>query len=561
MDLNALVDLLKRLLQNEELRSINSQVAFVKKTFETKYSMLLDQKKSQFLKDGGALNDFFFSNPSKAAFVQLMTAYKKRKKAHFEALEVQMKANLDKRIALIEQLKQIIEKADFSSMYNEFKALQAAWKSIGPVPRTKYNTTWRNYHHHVSRFYDLLHLNKDLRELDFKHNLEEKLKLLERVELLSKEEDVVSACRELQVLHKKWREDIGPVSKEHREVIWEQFRAATKKIHDKKEAFYQSQKANYELNLASKLAIVEQLENFEFTQNSTHRNWQQSIKEFEAIRESFFQIGKVPPKKSQFVWERLKASTKNFNQAKNSFYKDLNRTQQANLKKKRALVALAKSLKDSQDYKHAAAELKRIQSEWKTIGHVPRKFADKIWKEFSDSCNCFFKKDHSLHDLGSHEEQEALKTKRSFLKQIGAVFGNPKLDVEEVRAYIDTWRQIGPVPKKEKSIENDFKKALGTLCDQLGVEEEESALLRYQCGLSSRVLTDSRLLNTEIQSARDKVEQLTKEITQLQNNINFIANSDDENPLLKEVNASIDQRITDLSLWKRKLKYLRGQQG
>ena len=558
LDLEALVKELGKTTQNANVTAVKSNVEEIKKVFDEKFSLLLAEKKAQFLSEGGTPIDFYFSSPLKVTFNELMATYKAKRKAHYDALDTQLKENLSKRIAAIESLKEIIEKADAKTMYNDFRQLQHTWKAIGPVPRTKYNTTWRNYHHHVERFYDLLHLNKDLRELDFKHNLEEKLKIVARAEHLSEQVDLESAFKELQVLHKKWKEEIGPVSKDFSEEIWQKFSAATKKIHSKRDVFFEGQKIQYEENLKLKIAVIETLEVYDTATNKTHSDWQRSIKEFEAVRENFFKIGKVPRQKSQQIWERLKVTTKKFNHTKNAFYKELNHTQQDNLQKKLALVALATSLKDSEEFEHASNEMKRIQAEWKTIGHVPRKFSDKIWKEFKGACNHYFDRVHKIQDSGSVAEQEALATKKEFLQQIQGVFGNSDIDIEEVKAYLKTWKNIGRVPRKEKAIELEFNKAIEILFEQLEVSGEELVMMKYKIKMDALSLDNPRKIEGEIQFVRKKVDEITKEIKQLENNISFISNADDDNPLVANVKESIAKNSSTLILWKQKLTFLRG---
>ena len=396
LDMEALVKELESLLKNEKIQAVKSAVEAIRKSFDAKFSALLAEKKSAFLKEGGESIDFFFSSPLKVKFNELLAEYRKRRNAHYAELEAQLKENLEKRFEVIDKLKSLIENADSKTMHKEFKELDAVWKSIGPVPRTKYNNTWRNYHHHVERFYDLLHINNDLRELDFKHNLEEKLKIVAKVEALSKVNDVTTAFNELQKLHKLWKEDIGPVSREFREEIWQKFSAATKVIHDKRAEYNEGQKLKYAENLQLKRAVISDLEKFDTTNCKSHSDWQKAIKEFESKRENYFKIGKVSGSKRQNVWEQLKTVTKKFNHSKNKFYKELNTEQQENLKKKQELVALAVSLKDNDDYASVTPQMKKIQADWKTIGHVPRKYSDKIWKEFKEACNYYFDNLHTF---------------------------------------------------------------------------------------------------------------------------------------------------------------------
>tara|TARA_B100000809_G_scaffold105703_1_gene104227 strand:+ start:23721 stop:25664 length:1944 start_codon:yes stop_codon:yes gene_type:complete len=553
-----LVTELRSLVGSQAVQSIKSSVDYLKKAFDTKFSTLLAEKKAAFLAEGGVSIDFHYSSPVKIELNSIITDYRAKRSTHYAALETQLKDNLEKRLAAIESLKELIEKSDSKTMHHDFKVLQEQWKAIGPVPRTKYNNTWRNYHHHVERFYDLLHMNNDLRELDFKHNLEEKVKILERAFELSQIEDVAFAFKELQVLHKSWKEEIGPVSREFREEIWEKFSQATKIIHDKRDRFFEIQKSKYQENVQLKIDVITTLEGFDTSKNKTHSDWQKSIKEFEAKREVFFTVGKVPRNKSQKIWDKLKVATKNFNHAKNIFYKELNSEQHQNLEKKLALLELAKELKDSDDFKDATGKMKRIQADWKTIGHVPRKFSDKIWKEFKDSCNHYFDRIHQIQDNGSNEEIEALATKKEFLSQIIGVIGNADITLEEVKAYIQTWKNIGRVPRKEKQIEADFNSAIEKLFTQLSIEGEELAMLKYRMLIDSYVISNNnRKVESEVQFVRKKIDELWKGIQQLENNISFIANATEDNPLVVNVRNSIVSQTKDLNVWKSKLSFLR----
>jgi len=563
MDYNSLsmkevVQEIKNLLKNEKIQTIKSNVESLRKSFDNKFSALIAQKKADFLADGGESIDFHYSDPLKIEFNEIIKDYRSKKDRYYSDLELQLKENLEKRVTIIDKLKELIEKADAKTMHKEFKELQDIWKNIGPVPRTKYNNTWRNYHHHVERFYDLLHMNNDLRELDFKHNLEKKIKIVEEAFQLSLLEDVSNSFKRLQELHKAWKEDVGPVSREFREEIWQKFSEATKIIHDKRDKYFNQQRSNYQDNIHKKLDIIKSLENFDFSQNKTHLDWQKSIKEFELKREVFFTIGKVPRNNSQKIWDQLKDVTRKFNHAKNLFYKDLNSIQHKNLEKKQALLELAKSLKDSDDFKNATGQMKKIQADWKVIGHVPRKYSDKIWKEFKEACNHYFDRIHQIQDNGTSEQIEAFETKKEFLSQIIGVIGNSEITLEEVKAYIKTWKNIGKVPRKDKQIEIDFNDTIEKLFGQLNIRGEELKMLKYKMQIDLMVSSNNtRKIESEIIFLRKRIDEITKGIQQLETNINFIANASEDNPLVQNVRESISEQMNNLKVWKIKLTYVR----
>ena len=321
-------------------------------------------------------------------------------------------------MALIEELKHLIDNAEPSTMYSQFKKLQDKWRSIGNIPRTKYNDTWHTYHHHVERFYDLLHLSNDLRDLDFKHNLEEKLKLVVKAEELAEGNDLNKAFKELQVLHRLWKEDIGPVGREHREEIWERFSNATKKIHEQRHVLQKDLESRYEDNVIIKREVIDKISNLVDDKIDSHKIWQQKIKELETLRQEFFKMGRVPRAVNERIWKEFKDATRSFNKIKNNFYKNIKKGQHDNLTKKNALVEKAESLKDSEDWDITSEVMKQIQAEWKTIGHVPRKYSDKIWKKFKDACNHYFDRLHGVQDEANKDQVESFNKKKELLENL-----------------------------------------------------------------------------------------------------------------------------------------------
>ncbi|MGA1340983.1 MAG: DUF349 domain-containing protein, partial [Flavobacteriaceae bacterium] len=259
-------------------------------------------------------------------------------------------------------------------------------------PRDKYNDVWRTYHHHMEIFYDFLNLNRELRDLDFKHNLEEKLKLVERAEELAEQTDIHQAFQELQVLHKIWKEDLGPVDKEHRNEIWDRFSKATKTIHDKRQAYFASLDKDLEVNLHAKEEILEKIKQLTLQAPTSHKEIQNQIKSMESLRQSFMEIGKVPSKQSDKIWRSFKVLSRTFNKNKNNFFKNIKKDQNDHLTQKRALLEIAQGLVEAEINEANTAELKRIQAAWKEVGHVPRKFSDALWKDFKSACNAYFER-------------------------------------------------------------------------------------------------------------------------------------------------------------------------
>lgn len=555
MELEKLVDELKKLLKDHPVQQLKSNVDALKTAFNSKFGALLANKKEAFLAEGGNSIDFQFSSPVKTEYNKLLGEYKTRRDAYYSQLEKQLKENLERRNNLIEELKNLIENADPKTMYNDFQEIQNRWKSIGPVPKTKYNDTWRTYHHHVERFYDLLHLNKDFRELDFKHNLEEKLGLIERAEALNDIEDVNVAFKELQELHRLWKEEVGPVAKENREEVWGKFSEATKKIHDKRHQYFRELKSKYQEMIDIKLAVAAEIKAYDTSKNKTHNDWQKSIVEIEKLRKKYFDIGKLPYSKSEAVWQEFKAATKKFNTAKNAFYKNEKSAQNDNLKRKMELVELAESLKDSEDWNETTNTMKRIQSDWKKIGHVPRKFSDDIWKRFKNACNHYFDRLHALKNEQNKEQLATVEAKKDYIEQVKSQDIKTEEDVERV---LGEWRDLGALPRNARHLDEKFNKAMDAHLEKLDLNRVDVEMMKFKNVVDSYLSQeDYRKLDSEQFFIRKKIDETVREMQQLENNLSFISNATEDNPLVQNVRKGIQDFKDQLDLWQEKLDYLK----
>ena len=553
--LDQLVGALEKLLKNNPIHSIKNELEAIKSNFNKKFGALLAAKKAAFLEAGGNSIDFQFSSPVKQHYNRLLSDYKKQRDAYYKNLEQQLNENLEKRLTIIDQLKQLIKEANTKTMYKSFKELQDKWKTIGPVPRTTYNDTWKIYHHHVERFYDLLHLSNDFRDLDFKHNLEEKLKIITIAEQLAEATDVNKAFKELQNLHKAWKEDLGPVPKEQREEVWQRFSTATKKIHDRRHDYFREMRSKYDEIIEKKLTIVSVIDAYDTSKNLTHKNWQKSIKEIELLRQEFFDAGKLPYAKSEELWQKFKAVTKKFNSAKNKFYKQEKSVQQENLKKKIAMIEIAESLKDSEDWKMATEAMKQVQSDWKKIGHVPRKFSDEIWKRFKAACNHYFDRYHNQQNTINKEQQEVVEAKKAFLDE----FRNEEKPTREtILKAIESWNALGRLPRNMRHLEGKFNKEIEKLLVDISIDKKEVAMLKFT-GVVDAYLADgdTRKLDSEQLFVRKRIDEIGKEIQQLENNLGFFSNAKVDNPLVKNVHKQIDEFKSELAIWKTKLDYLK----
>ncbi|GAA4818690.1 DUF349 domain-containing protein [Litoribaculum gwangyangense] len=561
MSLEALAIELEKLIKNEKVQAIRSHVHSINTEFKTKFQALLDEKKEDFLNDGGNEIDFYYSSPIQKRFKEAYREYRKKLNDHYQNLEKNLKQNLADKLEIIEELKGLINvEENINTTYKHFKELQERWRNTGPIPRDKYNNAWNSYHHHVEMFYDFLHLNRDLRDLDFKHNLEKKLLIIERAEELAKDDDVMRAFRELQELHKMWKEELGPVGKEHREEIWQRFKTATKTINDKRQVYYQEIDKIYEKNLDKKLEIIAKIDAITAQENKSHGGLQNKIKEVETLREAFFNAGKVPLKVNEDTWAKFKDSVRRFNRKKNAFYKELKKDQYNNLQKKLDLIKIAEDNKDSDDFEVTTPLMKKIQSDWKKIGHVPRKDSDKIWKRFKTACNYYFDRIHANKNAANKEFIEAFNKKNELLDTLKELKlkGSKESNIELIKGYISQWQDIGRVPNDKRYIEGKFQKTIDSLLTSLDMEKNEVEMIKFENKLDTlNAADDNRDLDNERTFISKKISEVKSQINQLENNLQFFTNVDDDNPLVKEVHNNIKAHKESLKLWKSKLKKIK----
>ncbi|WP_370476829.1 DUF349 domain-containing protein [Tamlana flava] len=561
MSLEALAIELERLLKNEKVQAIRNHVNSINSEFKTKFQALIDEKKEDFINDGGHEMDFYYSSPVQKRFKAAYREYRKKLNEHYQSLEKNLKQNLADKLEIIEELKGLIDvEENINTTYKHFKELQERWRNTGPIPRDKYNNAWNSYHHHVEMFYDFLHLNRDLRDLDFKHNLEKKLLIIERAEELAKDNNVMHAFRELQELHKMWKEELGPVAREHREEIWERFKAATKIINDKRQLYYQEIDKVYEKNLEKKLEIISQIDVATGQESNTHGAWQKKIKVVEQLRDAFFNAGKVPIKVNEDTWAKFKEAVRTFNRQKNAFYKGLKKDQYNNLQLKLDLIKIAEDNKDSEDFETVTPLMKKIQSDWKKIGHVPRKDSDKIWKRFKVACNHYFDRIHAKRNAASKEQVEAYNKKNELLDKLKDLKLPKDKDesVNLIKEQISEWQKLGKVPNDKRFIEGKFQKTIDELLTGLKMAKNEVEMIKFENKLDVlNASEDSRNLDNERAFIRKKIDEVKSQINQLENNLQFFTNVEDDNPVVKEVKNNIKEHKESLKLWKNKLSKIK----
>ena len=565
LSLEELVDALQNLVSTDKVLAAKDHIEEIKKSFLAKYNHLIEEKKEEFLAENQDPNeDFQYHSPLKTNFDKYYSIFRDAKNTHFKSLQTNLKTNLETRLAIVEELKELINpQANIKDTLKHFNDLRERWKNAGAIPKDKYNHVWNNFHFHVENFYDYLHLDREARDLDFKHNLEQKQKIVARVEELVKEADINKAFRELQDLHRIWKEDIGPVSREHRDEIWNKFSDLTKQMHDKREVLFENQRGTELENLAKKKDIIAQIEVLATEKVNAHSQWLAQIEKVEALRTAFFSAGKVPSDVNEETWSAFKTAVRNFNSFKNSFYKDIKKDQNDNLSKKTALVAKAKELQESTDFATTTPIMKQIQEEWKQIGHVPRKYSDKIWKEFKDACNHYFEKLKEQKNEENTEEVAAFDNKKAYLETLREfqLVGEHKADLDAIKLHIETWKNFGKVPFPRRHIEGKFNKILDALFEKLNLSKKDTEMMRFANRMDHLSEShDTRKLDNEKIFIMRKIDEVQHEIFQLENNIQFFTNTKNakkENSIVLEVRKNIERHKESIDVWKEKLKQLR----
>jgi hypothetical protein len=555
MDLESLVQSFEEIIKKDNIQQIRPNVNKIKKVFNSKFNQLLNENKKKFIEEGGNIIDFNFSHPQKKKFNTLSKVFREKNEL-FEKKRIETyKKNLQLRLQIIDSIKNLIDtNLNTNKSYNEFRDLQDQWREIGKVPLKDANNVWNNYRHHVERFYDFLHLDRDLRERDYKYNFEKKSKLIEKANSLSKETNLGRAFRELQALHKIWKEELGPVAKEHRINLWNEFSNATKAINEKRKIFNTQIEEKLVENLKLKEEIINKIKSVSELENKTHTEWQNKIKEIENLRKKFLKIGNVPRKQNNKTWTDFKTAVRVFNKNKNNFYKKLKKEQADNLRRKQELTEIAEKNKDNNNLETTVVLMKKIQNQWKEIGHIPRKESNKLWKRFRTACNEFFDRYHEQNISGTEEEIKAFNDKEIILESLKSFeFGKQKkANYNKLKEISIEWAKIGNTPRNKKFIDKEFNKIINSNLKSIGAEEEEINDLKYYIKLNE-LTKNPKSLNNELQFVKNKVGELKSQINQFENNLQFFSNVDMNNPMIIEVNKKIENHKYELKKWTDKI--------
>lgn len=509
--------------------------------------------------DGGGNPEAYQIMPDEdeETFKQQMAIVREKRARIFQQQEAEKQANLEKKLEIIEKIKAMATSPDEANKsYNEFKELQQQWKDIKNVPADRASELWRNYQLYVEQFYDLLKLNSEAREYDFKKNLETKTKLCEAAEKLADEEDVISAFHQLQELHQQYRET-GPVAKELREQIWTRFKAASTVINKRHQQHFEDLRSKEEENLTLKTALCEKVEEISKQENKTASDWEKRSKEIIDIQNQWKTIGFAPQKMNVKIFERFRAACDDFFGRKSEFFKEMKQAYAANIEKKKALVEKAQALADSKDWKVTSDKLINLQKEWKTIGVVPKKIGDQLWHDFLNACNKFFEARNAANAGARNEERENLEKKRSIIEQIKALVADAaNATREKVQALTDEYNKVGHVPYKEKdALYAAYHEALDAIYKELNISNKRRRLDDFKSNIRNMAKRGEDAIDNERGRLTRRFEQLKQEIQTYENNLGFLnASSKKGNSLIDEMNRKVQKLRDDLELVRQKIK-------
>ena len=509
--------------------------------------------------DGGGDPEAYQITPDvdEEAFKAEMGIIKERRQQLFKEQEQEKQDNLQKKLGIIEKIKNMLTSPEEANKsYKEFKALQDEWKEIKNVPAEKANELWRNYQLYVEQFYDLLKLNSEAREYDFKKNLELKTKLCEAAEKLADEPEVISAFHQLQKLHQEFRE-IGPVSKELREEIWTRFKAASTVINKRHQQHFEDLRAKEEDNLARKTALCEKVEAIAAEENKGTGDWERHTKEIIAVQAEWKTIGFAPQKMNVKIFERFRAACDDFFGRKAEYFKNLKENFKENAEKKRALIEKAKALQDSTDWKSTSDKLINLQKEWKTIGMVPKKLGDQLWEEFLGACNKFFEARNASGANTRGEEYQNLEKKRGIIEQLKAVAEEAGEGLQEkVQKLVEEYQGIGHVPFKEKDkLYEEYHAILDKLYKELNISVAKRRLNKFKDSLKQVAERGENALDNERARLMRQYEQLKADVQTYENNLGFLnAASKKGNSLIDEMNRKVQKLKDEVQLVREKIK-------
>ena len=552
-----------REIQEEDNGGDKNELDLLKQVFYKLHKAAQMAARNAFIEAGGQPEDWRAEiDGAEENFKALMTSIRQRRAEIAESLEKQKEENLTRKLAIIERIKELITTPEeVSQHFDEFKQLQSEWKDVGAVPAERATEVWKTYQHYVEQFYDLLKLNSEAREYDFRKNLAAKERIIELAEKLADEEDVIAAFNKLQSLHAEYKE-IGPVAKELRDQIWERFKAASTVINKRHQEFFEGIKAREEENYQKKTALCEQVEDIKLDELTTFAQWEEKTKEVIALQAEWKTIGFASHKHNNVVFDRFRAACDRFFTAKAEFYRGIKDEQSENLEAKRKLVEEAESLQESTEWRRTADRLIELQKQWKAIGAVPRKYSEQLWKRFTTACDKFFEARQAATADQRSEERENLAAKRSIIEQLKALVDDATgATLDKVKELQAQWNEIGHVPFREKDrLYKEYRALADELYKRFGASQARRRLEGFQKSVRQAIAKGESTLARERERLLRVFEARKAEIQTYENNLNFLnATSKSGNTLVQEMNRKVEKLREELDLLASKIKALEAE--
>lgn len=530
------LDEMEKIVNKDDASSFSRRFNALREQANHKLSDEIEDKKHEYLEQGNPEEHFEYHHPQASKLSALVNIFKEKQDKFHKQQEAEHQGNLQERLAIIERLKNLYTNSEpGTNLFKSIREIKEAWGNAGQVAKSEFKNLNNNYFHHLKMFNEMLDLNKEYLEQEFAHNLEKRQHIIQRAKELLDEKVVQKALNELQYLHKLWKEEAEPVAEEFREKTWEEFKEISNKIHERKSELIAVIETEQLENLEKKNKIIEELKTLSAPQNINHTYWQQAIKRVEEIRSEFLKLGAVPKKLSNQNWTDFKQSLRDFNTAKNDFYKNLKGSQIQNLEEKQALIKTAQDNMNSEDWDTVVPLFKKLQEDWKKIGHVPRSQANKVWDDFRDACNTFFKNYREKNNAAGDNWKENYKNKKALLDELKALTDEDG-SVEKIENIKNSWNAIGKVPKDKLSINTEFNK---TLREKLKLNKINEFDLKEE-NLSESQLTD------KARKIKNQIADLEAEVVQLENNLAFFNSPTRDNPLLKDTYEKLDGKKEQL---------------
>jgi hypothetical protein len=559
---NELVETLSLIIDNRPPAEIHNDIDRIKALYYKKLKQESDERKNKFLAEGGKIEEYrAWVDPSEARVKHLLEKYKERKSDYNRVQEAEKFENLKKKYDIIDNIKELVNREEsINKTFHEFRSLQNEWHSIGIVPQNALKDLWENYHHNVEIFYDYIKINKELRDLDLKKNLELKIALCEKAEQLLLEPHPVNAFRSLQDFHNQWRE-IGPVPQESKNEIWERFKEATSQINKRHHEFFEKQKDDQRNNLEAKMTLCEEVEAINASEIKNFKEFDEKAEKIVALQKMWRTIGFAPKKQNNKVYQRFRDACDSFFEKKRSFYSDNKEIQQNNLQLKIELCIQAEALQESTDWKSASDALIKLQKEWKEVGPVPRKQSEKSWKRFRKACDHFFNRKAQYFAELDTSYEDNLKAKMALIEELEKF--EPGSDVQvafdRLKEMQKKWTEIGFVPFNMKDeITNRYRNAVNKEFDKLKIGDEDKSILKYKTKLDS--LKTNPKASRKVRNERDKfvtkIKQLEGDIVLWENNIGFFAKSSNADTMIREVEEKIDHAKKMIKTLEEKVKMI-----